>query len=81
MAKTAWQEAGKMVKAHAQWKPAGWFSSGSYQPAMDMYIGTKSRNNAPLVGTEPLMKSILRQKGIHDTDEDWTPYWSCAYIY
>jgi hypothetical protein len=79
--KTAWQEAGIMAEAHTQWKPPGLFTSGSYQPAMDMYIGTDSRHDTPWIGTGPLMQNILRQKGIHDTDEDWSPYWSYAYIY
>ena len=79
--KQAWSEAGQLADAHAKWAPPGFFNGGSYQPAMDMYIGTDSKNDDPWIGTGPLKKNILRQQGIHTTNEDWSPYWSYAYIY
>lgn len=78
----AWSEAGQIADAHAKWVPPGVIYGGSYQPAMDMYIGTDSENDDPWFGTGPLRKNILRQQGIHTTSEDgWSPYWSYAYIY
>ena len=77
----AWKEAGQLADAHAKWKPPGWFSSGSYQPAMDMYLGTDSAKDDPWFGTGKLKQNINRQQGIHTTNEDWSPYWSYAYIY
>lgn len=77
----AWSEAGQLADAHAKWQPPRWFSSGAYQPAMDMYLGTDSRKDAPWFGTGPLRQNINRQQGIHTTSQDWSPYWSYAYIY
>ncbi|KAL8725073.1 MAG: hypothetical protein Q9166_007584 [cf. Caloplaca sp. 2 TL-2023] len=79
--KQAWSEAGQLADAHAEWTPPGYFDGGSYQPAMDMYIGTESKDDDPWIGTGPLKKNILRQQGIHATNKDWSPYWSYAYIY
>lgn len=77
----AWTEAGQLADAHAKWQPPGWFSSGSYQPAMSMYLGTDSAKDNPWFGTGPLRKNILRQQGIHTTNDDWSPSWSYVYIY
>ena len=77
----AWAEARTLADAHAKWKPPGYFSSGSYQPAMDMYLGTDSTNDGPWFGTGPLKQNINRQQGIHTSNSDWSPYWSYAYIY
>ncbi|KAF2239488.1 hypothetical protein EV356DRAFT_562960 [Viridothelium virens] len=77
----AWNEASMLADAHAKWKPPGWFTSGSYQAAMDMYLGTDSKNDDPWFGTGPLKQNINRQQGIHTTNEDWSPYWSYVYIY
>lgn len=77
----AWSEAGMLADAHAKWKPPGWFTSGSYQAAMNMYLGTDSKNDDPWFGTGPLKQNINRQQGIHTTNSDWSPYWSYAYIY
>ncbi|KAI9708733.1 MAG: hypothetical protein M1820_003688 [Bogoriella megaspora] len=77
----AWSEAGQLAEAHAKWKPPGWFTRGSYQAAMDMYLGTDSKKDDPWFGTGKLKQNIKRQQGIHKTDEDWSPYWSYAYIY
>ena len=78
----AWSEAGQMADAHVKWAPPAFLSGGSYQSAMDMYIGTDSKNDDPWIGTGPLKKNILRQQGIHTTSPDgWSPYWSYAYIY
>jgi len=75
----AWSEAGQIADAHAKWVPPGVILGGSYQPVMDMYIGTDSKNDDPWFGTGPLRQNILRQQGIHTTSEDgWSPYWSYA---
>ena len=56
--KEAWTEAAMLAKAHAQWKPPGWFSSGAYQPAQAMYLGDNSKNDNPWFGTGPLKSSL-----------------------
>ena len=78
----AWNEAGMLADAHAKWKPPGWFTWGSYQSAMDMYLGTDSQyDDQAWFGIGPLKQNINRQQGIHTSDKKWSPYWSYAYIY
>lgn len=80
---TAWDEAAVLADAHSKWESPGWFGIGAkYEAAMDTYIGTDSKKDKPLLfGTGPLKSNVLRQRGIHYTDEDWSPSWSYAYFY
>ena len=55
--KEAWTEAASLASAHAKWKPPGWFSSGAYQPAQTMYLGSDSAHDTPWFGTGPLKRS------------------------
>jgi hypothetical protein len=80
--KEAWNEAGLLAEAHDKWKPPGWISWGAYQPAMSMYLGSDSAKDTFWSGSPgPLKENILRQKGIHTYDSNWSPRWSYAYIY
>lgn len=79
----AWDEAAKLADAHSKWESPGWFGSrANYQAAMDMYLGTDSRNDKPtFFGTGPLKSNVMRQRGIHYDDNNWSPSWSYGYFY
>ncbi|KAL2038570.1 hypothetical protein N7G274_008618 [Stereocaulon virgatum] len=79
----AWDEAAVLADAHSKWESPGWFGYGAkYQAAMDTYIGTDSmKDTSCFFGTGPLKSNVLRQRGIHYTDEKWSPKWSYAYFY
>jgi hypothetical protein len=77
----AWVEAGELADAHAKWNPPSTFKKESFQPAMSMYMGSDSSKDKPFFGQGPLKKNILREQGIHRTNQDWSPFWSYAYFY
>ena len=67
----AWDEAAVLADAHSKWESPGWFGRGAkYQATMDMYLGTDSRKDKPtFFGTGPLKSNVMRQRGIHYSDE------------
>lgn len=71
----AWLNAGYIARDHTYWSPPTTSGPGQYQNVMDDCLGTESRDDQPQPGgTEgPLRQNVLRQKGIHYTDNTYSP--------
>ena len=57
--KWAWIGAGTIAKALYEWYPPNIFSSGAYQPAMDMYMGTDSAHDSGIFVEGPIKSTSL----------------------
>ncbi|KAF8535151.1 hypothetical protein BDD12DRAFT_893894 [Trichophaea hybrida] len=72
----AWSEAGMLARAHFLWEP-----TRAYQPAMDMYMGTKSVQDPWFFGEsyrKIILGNIKRQYDLHMGNY---PYLTYTYIY
>ena len=61
MLSEAWAEASTLAVAAYQWSPPGYIFNGAYQDAMDLYMGTDSRNDWTFLGGGKSLSEFFKQ--------------------